>query len=356
MSPDIAARLIGDGHSVVVETGAGDAAGWPDASYLEIGATVGDPYDADLVAVTHPPQGEALARLAGRAVLGLLEPLDEPNTVVTLAEQGTTAIAFETLPRITRAQSMDALSSQATLAGYQAVLEGATLVPKLLPMMTTAAGTIRPAKVIVLGAGVAGLQAIATAKRLGAVVHAYDVRAAAAEQVESLGGRFIELDIDKQDASASGGYAQELTADDQARQLAALGEHVATADLVVTTAAIPGRPAPLLVTEAMVEAMRPGSVIVDGAASTGGNCELTKADEVVVAHGVTIIGPTDLPSRLATHASQMLARNVYELVGHLAGEDGSLVIDMDDEITAGVVVATGGAVTNARIAENAGRS
>lgn len=350
ITPDIATRLIKSGHVVTVEAGAGAAAGFTDDNYTAVGAEIGDPFDTDLVVTNHPPSGDVIAELnPNLAILGLLEPLDDPKNIAAVATTGATAIAFETLPRITRAQSMDALSSQATLAGYQAVIEGAVLLPKLLPMMTTAAGTVRPAKVIVLGAGVAGLQAIATAKRLGAVVHAYDVRAAAAEQVESLGAKFIELDLESQDETQSGGYARELAEDDQARQLAALGEHVATADLVITTAAIPGRIAPLLVTESMVKAMRPGSVIVDGAAATGGNCELTQADETVLVHGVTIIGPTNLAARLATNASQMLARNAFELITHLSDEDANLSLDPQDEISAGVVVASGGSVTNARV-------
>lgn len=350
ITPDVAKRLVDAGHEVLVESGAGLAAGYPDDDYEAAGAGIGDAWMADLIVVVHPPDAEDAARLgAGSTIVGLLEPLDDPAGIAAIAATGATAIAFETLPRTTRAQAMDVLSSQATLAGYQAVLEGATRMPKLLPMMTTAAGTIRPATVLVLGAGVAGLQAIATARRLGAIVHAFDVRAAAAEQVESLGARFIALDLERQDAAQAGGYARELAENDQARLLAALTDHVAGADLVITAAAIPGRPAPLLIDESMVAAMKPGSVIVDGAASTGGNCALTRPDEEVDVDGVIILGPTDLPSRLATHASQMYARNVLELITHLADDAGNLVIDLDDEITAGVVVATGGEVRDERV-------
>jgi NAD(P) transhydrogenase subunit alpha len=265
-----------------------------------------------------------------------------------LASAGVTALAFETLPRTTRAQPMDVLSSQATAAGYQAVLVAAAAHGKFLPMLTTAAGTIRPTKALVLGAGVAGLQAIATAKRLGAIVSAYDVRAAAAEQVESLGARFVHLEIEQQDETKTGGYARELEADAQQRLLMQLGEYVARHDVIISTAAIPGRKAPVLITREMVEQMAPGSVIVDLAATTGGNCELSKADEEVVHHGVTILAPTDLVSGVATHASQMYARNASAVLVHLLQEEG-VVIDFEDEITAGLCITHQGRVVNERV-------
>jgi NAD(P) transhydrogenase subunit alpha len=256
-----------------------------------------------------------------------------------------TALAFETVPRTTKAQSMDVLSSQATAAGYQAVLEAATAITKFFPMLTTAAGTIAPAKVLVLGAGVAGLQAIATAKRLGAMVSAYDVRAAVAEQVESLGARFVSLELEQQRDQDAGGYARELEDAAQRRLLMQLGEHVSRHDVVISTAAIPGKPAPLLVTKEMVEAMHPGSVIVDLAVSTGGNCELSIADEVVVHSGVKILAPTDLVSGVATHTSQMFARNTLNLLSYLIHEEG-LRIDLEDEITAGACITHDGKVVN----------
>lgn len=348
ITPDLVGRYTSAGHEVVVETGAGLAAGFTDAAYHEAGAEVADEvWAADAVVVIRRPELSDIGGMRPGAVLvGLLNPLEEPAAIAALASTGVTAMAFETLPRTTRAQSMDVLSSQATLAGYQMVLEAASRLPRILPMLTTAAGTIRPATVTVLGAGVAGLQAIATARRLGAVVRAFDVRSAAAEQVESLGARFIEIDMEPQDASAAGGYAQELTAEEAERLVAGLQPHLHEVDAIITAAAIPGRPAPLLVTADTVHQMRPGSVIVDGAASTGGNCELTEADREVVVGGVTIIGPTDLPSRVATHASQMYARNAFELLSHV-GEPADL--DLTDEIVAGITLTRGGEVVHPRI-------
>lgn len=331
-----------------MERRAGEAAGFPDAAFTETGAEVADRvWDADAVVVVRRPDDAAIRSMRpGSLLVGLLNPLEEPAAIAEIATSGVTAMAFETLPRTTRAQSMDVLSSQATLAGYQMVLEAATRLPRILPMLTTAAGTIRPATVTVLGAGVAGLQAIATARRLGAVVRAFDVRSAAAEQVESLGARFIEIDLEPQDASAAGGYAQEMSADEAEQLVAGLQPHLHGVDAIITAAAIPGRPAPLLVAADTVHQMRPGTVIVDGAASTGGNCALTKADEEVVVGGVTIIGPTDLPSRVATHASQMFARNAYELLNHVGGPDS---LDFDDEIVAGVTLTRDGDVVHPRL-------
>lgn len=352
ITPDVAIRLAKQGFSVVVESGAGVASGFPDRFYEEAGATIVDSaaaWGAELVVSLSAPTDDQIGLLRrGGILLGLLEPLDKPNLAQALAAAGVTALAFETLPRTTRAQPMDVLSSQATAAGYQAVLIAAVEHGKFFPMLTTAAGTIRPTKALVLGAGVAGLQAIATAKRLGAIVSAYDVRAAAAEQVESLGARFVHLEIEQQDETKTGGYARELEADAQARLLMQLGDYVARHDVVISTAAIPGRKAPMLVTRDMVEKMAPGSVIVDLAVATGGNCELSKADEQVIHNGVIIIAPTDLVSGVATHASQMYARNAAAVLVHLLQEEG-VVIDFADEITTGLCITHEGRVVNERV-------
>ncbi|HKZ28429.1 MAG TPA: Re/Si-specific NAD(P)(+) transhydrogenase subunit alpha [Acidimicrobiia bacterium] len=352
ITPDVASRLAKQGFSVVVESGAGVAAGFPDHLFEEAGATISDAaaaWGAELVVCYSAPTEEQIGLLRrGGILLGLLEPLDKPARAEILASAGVTSLAFETLPRTTRAQPMDVLSSQATAAGYQAVLIAAAAHGKFFPMLTTAAGTIRPTKALVLGAGVAGLQAIATARRLGAIVSAYDVRAAAAEQVESLGARFVHLEIEQQDETKTGGYARELEADAQQRLLMQLGEHVARHDVVISTAAIPGRKAPMLVTREMVEQMAPGSVIVDLAVATGGNCELSKADEQVIHDGVTILAPTDLVSGVATHASQMYARNAAAVLTHLLQDEG-IVIDFDDEITAGLCITHQGRVVNQRV-------
>lgn len=348
LTPDAVSSLIADGHTVHIELSAGTAAGYLDEAYVDAGATMVDnPWTADVVAVVNPPTSEARASLRnGAIVVGLLRPLDEPGGIAQLAKTGVTGLAFETLPRITRAQSMDALSSQATAVGYQAVLEAADRLPRFLPMLTTAAGTIRPAKALVLGAGVAGLQAIATARRLGAVVSAFDVRSAAAEQVESLGAKFIEAVTAPQDASTSGGYAKELAADEQAIIVANLAPHITDSDMVISTAQIPGRQAPILITAETVRAMRPGSVIVDTAAATGGNCALTKPGETVVTHGVTIVGDLDLASRVAGDASQMYARNVTTLLKLALESD---PIDLSDEVLAGCAVTHQGKITNERV-------
>ena len=352
ITPDVASRLAKQGFSVVVESGAGVAAGFPDHLFEEAGATISDAaaaWGAELVVCYSAPTEEQIGLLRrGGILLGLLEPLDKPARAEILASAGVTSLAFETLPRTTRAQPMDVLSSQATAAGYQAVLIAAAAHGKFFPMLTTAAGTIRPTKALVLGAGVAGLQAIATARRLGAIVSAYDVRAVAAEQVESLGARFVHLEIEQQDETKTGGYARELEADAQQRLLMQLGEHVARHDVVISTAAIPGRKAPMLVTREMVEQMAPGSVIVDLAVATGGNCELSKADEQVIHDGVTILAPTDLVSGVATHASQMYARNAAAVLTHLLQDEG-IVIDFDDEITAGLCITHQGRVVNQRV-------
>lgn len=321
------------GARILVETGAGDAAGLPDRSFSGCEFLSGDAAlsQADLVLCVQPPDPARVAKMKPGAVLvGFLAPHRAADTVDALKAAKVTAFTMERVPRITRAQAMDGLSSQASAAGYAAVLIGANLLPRFLPMLTTAAGTIRPAKALVIGAGVAGLQAIATARRLGAVVEAYDVRAAAREQVQSLGARFVDIPIK---AEGEGGYARELTDEEKAEQRQILADHVAAADLVICTAAIPGRPAPRIIDRAMVEAMRPGSVVVDIAAESGGNCELTQPGEDVDHNGVLIAGPLNLPSRLAAHASEMYARNLLNFVTPLFGESG-LAIDWDDEIYA----------------------
>jgi len=321
---------------VVVEAGAGAAASFSDEAYREAGASIGDPWSADLIAKVAAPSAEEVARLhEGQLLIAFLPPLTDPSGVGRLAAAGVHAFALESVPRITRAQPMDALSSQATVSGYKAVLVAADRLPRFFPMLMTAAGTIPPAKVLVLGAGVAGLQAIATARRLGAVVSAFDVRPAVREQVESLGATF--LDVGVQGEETEGGYARELTPEQQAAQQAELQARIPQFDAIVTTAAIPGRPAPTLITAEAARALRPGSVIVDLAAETGGNCELTRPGEEIVEGGVTIVGTTNFPATMPTHASQLLSRNVASLIG-LFVTDGQVALDWDDEIVAGACV------------------
>jgi len=333
--PETVTRL-GAGVEVVVETGAGAAAGFADEAYTEAGASVGDPWSADVVVKVAAPTATETARLhEGQVLVAFLSPLTDLEGIERLAAAGVHGLALESIPRITRAQPMDALSSQATVAGYKAALLAADRLPRFLPMLMTAAGTIPPAKVLVLGAGVAGLQAIATARRLGAVVSSFDVRPAVREQVESLGATFLDLGIHGEETE--GGYARELTEEQQAAQQAELQQRIPGFDAVITTAAVPGRRAPILVTAEAVRAMRTGSVIVDVAAETGGNCELTRPGEEVVESGVTIVGTTNLPSTMATHASQLLSRNMAAIVGLLV-KDGELVLDWDDEIVAGATV------------------
>lgn len=347
MVPDAVARLVKAGHEVRVEAGAGAQAGHPDAAYAAAGAKVGAAAEAlegaEVVAAVRAPALEAADRLPrGALLVGLLQPATSRPLLDRLAALGVHALAMEKVPRTTRAQAMDALSSQASLAGYKAVLLGAAALPRVLPMMTTAAGTLAPAKVFVVGAGVAGLQALATARRLGAVTSAFDVRPAVKEQVQSLGAAFVEVPAVA--AEGQGGYAKELGQDEQARVLAAVAAHLKDVDLVVTTAAIPGRAAPRLVTAAMVASMRPGSVIVDLAAEAGGNCELTRAGETVEAHGVTILGPANLAATLPLHASQMYSRNVLTLLTHLSTKEGALRLDPADEITGAMLVVHDGKV------------
>ncbi len=347
--PDSVEALVKAGHRVTIEADAGRGSGHLDDDYRAVGAEIGDPYACDFVAaVTLPPPD----RLAGAgAVMGLLAPFDHPEDMTRLAASGVTAFAFEAVPRTTRAQVMDALSSQATVVGYQGALEAARLCDRFFPMLTTAAGTLRPATVVVLGAGVAGLQAIATTHRLGAVVWAFDVRSAAAEQVKSLGARFIETETAGQDAATSGGYAQEVAADEQARILAALAPRIAKADAVICTAAIPGRPAPTLITEDMVRSMRAGSVIVDLAAPTGGNCVLTQPGSTIEAAGITIVGDLDLVSRTAAHASQMYSRNMSAFLQLMVGDGGAFAPDWDDEIVAESCITRDGKVVHPRLAQ-----
>ena len=353
LTPDAASRLAKSGYDVMIESGAGNEAGFLDEAYRTAGASLApnaaDAYaQADFVLKVQRPQAAEIASLRqGCALVAFLSPLTAPQDAKALAARGVTAFAMELIPRISRAQSMDALSSQATVSGYKAVLLAATSLPKFFPMLMTAAGTIAPSKVLVLGAGVAGLQAIATARRLGAVVSGFDTRPVVKEQVESLGATFVAPPIT---GEGTGGYARELTADEQRTNRDALGKNVAESDVVITTALVPGRRAPILITEGMVNAMRPGSVIVDLAAEAGGNCEVTAPGETSVVHGVTIIAPFNLPSSMPLHASQLYAKNVLALFDHLV-KDGKLVLDMNDEITKGACVATGGAVVNPAVAK-----
>jgi H+-translocating NAD(P) transhydrogenase subunit alpha len=344
--PEVVDRLMKDGVGVVVETGAGAGAHKPDSAYEQAGATLGDGFSGDVVAKVAPPSADEIARLRrGGVLVGFLQPLTAADTVRALADAEVTSFAMEAIPRITRAQSMDALSSQATVTGYLAALIAAEELPRFFPMLTTAAGTVRPAKVLVLGAGVAGLQAIATARRLGAAVQAFDVRSAVKEQIESLGARFLQLDIGLEDAEAAGGYARPLTEEEQQRQRELLAEAIGQMDAVISTAAVPGRPAPLLITEQAVRNMSPGSVIVDLAAESGGNCELTEPGETVVREDVTIVGPLGLASRMADHASSLYARNVQSLLG-LMVKEGELSLDFEDEVLAGACITRDGQIVH----------
>jgi len=341
--PEVAGRLLKAGHQVTVEPGAGVAAGFPDAAFTAAGAKTGDPWSADVVCKVQKPGAAEVGKLReGAALVGILQATSSADLLRQLAQRHVTAFSLELLPRITRAQSMDVLSSQATVAGYKAVLLAAETAPRFFPMLVTAAGTLPPARVLVLGAGVAGLQAIATARRLGAVVSAFDVRAAVKEQVESLGAKFLMME-DRLEGEGSGGYAKELSQDQHQRELAFLAKSVKDADVVVTTAAIPGKRAPVLVTRAAVHGMRPGAVIVDLAAESGGNCEVTQAGTTVVEQGVTVVGPVNLPATLPQHASQMYARNVATFLGHIT-KDGALQLDFADEITKGTCVTHDGKV------------
>jgi NAD(P) transhydrogenase subunit alpha len=338
--PDVVRSLTAKELEVAVEPGAGEEAGHPDPEYAEAGADIGADaaWGAEIVVKVATPSAVEIGRLKrGQVLIGHLAPLTSPGTNRALAEAGITSFAMEAIPRITRAQAMDALSSQANVAGYAAALLAAREAGRFFPMLTTAAGTVAPAKVLVLGAGVAGLQAIATAKRLGAIVTGFDIRRAAWEQIASLGGRPLELDFIP-DAEAEGGYARPLTEEENAQVRDALAENAAKQDVIITTAQVPGRRAPILITAGAVRGMAAGSVIVDLAGESGGNCELTQAGETVVEGGVKVIAPTDLPSQMATHASQLYAKNVENLLGLLISEEGQLTLDFEDEVVAGACI------------------
>jgi NAD(P) transhydrogenase subunit alpha len=352
--PEVVARLVKAAEvSVTVEAGAGESAHQPDSAYEKAGAELGDGFSGQVIAKVAPPSADEIGRLGRSTVLiGFLQPLTAHDTVRALADAGVTSFAMEAIPRITRAQSMDALSSQATVGGYRAALIAAEHLPRFFPMLTTAAGTVRPAKVLVLGAGVAGLQAIATARRLGAAVQAFDVRSAVKEQIESLGARFLELDMGMEDAEAAGGYARQLTEEEQQRQRELLAEEIGNVDAVISTAAVPGRPAPLLVTEQAVRNMKPGSVIVDLAAETGGNCELTEPGQTIVRDGVTIAGPLNLASTMPDHASSLYARNVQSLL-ELMVKEGELTLDFEDEILKGACITRDGEIVHEGAREGA---
>jgi len=339
VTPETCRKLVAAGANVRVERGLGAGAHFPDAAYADAGAELVDGPDqaraeADIVPCVQPPEPAAIARLKRGAVLvGSLQPDADPARAEALRANGIVAFPLERLPRTTRAQAMDVLSSQAGMAGYKAVLIGAQLAPRFFPMLTTAAGTIRPSKVLVVGAGVAGLQAVATARRLGAQVECFDVRPETREQIESLGGRFLDLGVS---AAGEGGYARQLTDEERAEQQRRLGEHLKGIDVIICTAAVPGRPAPKIISAAMAAGMKPGAVIVDLAAETGGNCELTRPGETIDSNGVTVAGPLNLASSGALHASEMYARNVFNFVSLLLA-DGALVFDWDDELLAKTV-------------------
>jgi NAD(P) transhydrogenase subunit alpha len=359
LTPDAVKTLTGSGMEVHVEAGAGVEAGFDDAAYSAAGARIEADaaaiFAADCVVKVQPPGArpggghEVDALRKGALLVGFLRPLDEPELAARLASQGVTAFSMELMPRITRAQSMDALSSMSTIAGYRAVILAAGALPKIFPMMVTAAGTIQPARAFVIGAGVAGLQAIATARRLGAVVEGYDTRPAVREQVESLGARFVELDLETGDAEDAGGYAKAQSEEFYQRQREELGKRLAGSDVVITTALVPGQRAPLLIDEAAVQGMRPGSVIVDLAAEKGGNCACTDPERTLRAHGVYIIPGANLPSDIPANASQMYAKNLTTFLKHLAPE-GEIVLDLEDEITRGAMLAHEGRITNERVA------
>lgn len=363
-SPDSVKKMVSAGFSVSIEAGAGETAGVSDTAFEEAGATLKQDVksilkDADVLLKVQPPfedlttqTKEYQALKKGAIVIGLFNPSDNKPAIKTLAEEQITAFALEFLPRITRGQAMDVLSSQSNLAGYQAVIEGVSQLNKVIPMMTTAAGTVSPAKVLVLGAGVAGLQAIATAKRLGAIVSAFDVRPVVKEQVESLGATFIEVEDTTENAETSGGYAKEMGKDYQKRQEQRIHDVIKDQDLVITTALIPGKPAPELITKAMVQDMKEGAVIVDMAVASGGNCAYSQREKVVTQHGVTIVGYTNLPARTSRDASQLYARNLLNFLTLLQEkESGKLVINMDDELVKGTLITHQGKVTHEQCKE-----
>ena len=347
--------IIAQGTSVAIESGAGEAAGASDQAYIEAGATVADRVSvltrADLLPVVNAPAAEDQVQLKpGAVVIGFLRPLDAPDALLRAIERPTTLFSMELVPRITRAQSMDALSSMATVAGYKAVIAAADRLPRMFPMLMTAAGTVPPAKVFVIGAGVAGLQAIATARRLGAVVEAYDVRAAAGEQVRSLGAKFLDVDLGGINTEGGGGYAAELTEEalDRGRDL--ITRTAAHSDVIITTAQVPGRPAPRLIRKEAVEAMRPGSVLIDLAAPAGGNCELTKPGVTQHINAVTLLAPLNLPAEVPVDASNLYSRNIANFLG-LIVRKGELALDLSDEVLAGACVAHQGKAVNPRVAK-----
>ncbi|QYJ90666.1 Re/Si-specific NAD(P)(+) transhydrogenase subunit alpha [Shewanella halotolerans] len=349
-------RLIKKNLQILVESGAGLAAGFSDQAYQEAGAIIANRDEvlgANIITLVNL-KGEQFEEIKAKAkpqqlFIGMMDPLAQPENAAALAETGTSALALELVPRITRAQSMDILSSMATIAGYKAVLLAAHEAPRMFPMMMTAAGTLKPARAFIMGVGVAGLQACATAKRLGAVVEAYDIRPAAREQILSVGAKPVELDLETENTETKGGYAAEQSDDFLKRQQQAMANVLAQQDIVITTAAIPGRKAPVLITKEMVDAMKPGTVIVDLAAETGGNCELTELDQTVVHNGVTILGPSNVPGSAATHASQMYGTNIENLLKLIVDDEGQLNLDFEDEIVRDTVVAHQGEVANARL-------
>ena len=345
--PEVVRKLAGKNHELLVERGAGAGALIPDSQYEEAGARlVDDVWSAEMVVKVAPPNADETGHLRPESVLiAFLQPLTNGEGIRAIAQTGATSFALEAVPRISRAQSMDALSSQANISGYRAALIGAQELGRFYPMLMTAAGTIRPATVLILGAGVAGLQAIATARRLGAVVQGFDVRAAVKEQVESLGAHFLEFDLGG-DLEGAGGYAKELTPEQQARQQELMAEAIGKVDVVITTALVPGRRAPILVTEEAVRKMKPGSVIVDLAGEAGGNCELSEPGETVVRYDVKILAPLNVPSTMAEHASQLYARNIEALLGLMISEEGGLSLDFDDEVIAGACITRGGEIVH----------
>ncbi len=350
--PEVVSRLVKKGMEVRVESGAGEASFHPDAEYEAAGAKIVDragAFGADVVLKVQPPDEEEIGLLhEGSILIGFLHPLDHPEIAEKLAARGVTALSMELVPRISRAQTMDALSALSSIGGYKAVIIAAEMLPKFLPLLTTAAGTVRPANVLVLGAGVAGLQAIATAKRLGARVSGYDIREAVREEVQSLGATFVELEIEMQEDKDSGGYAKALAAEKAKQQTKLLVPFIAKSDIVVTTALIPGRRAPILITEEAVRAMQPGSVIIDMAAVSGGNCELTKPGETAEVNRVQIVGPLNLPSTMPVHASQLYSRTLLAMVNEFVGEDG-FNFDFEDEIFKNACVTHNGEVVNERV-------
>ena len=350
--PKVAASLVNKGVSVIVESGAGLGALIPDELYVAAGASIGDAWSADVVVKVDAPTDEEIGKLkSGSSLIGFLAPRNAENQIGALKSAGVQGFAVEAIPRISRAQSMDALSSQGNVAGYKAVILAAERSTRFFPMLTTAAGTVKPATVLVLGVGVAGLQALATAKRLGARTTGYDVRPEVAEQVKSVGGQWLDLGID---ADGEGGYARELTDDERAKQQQALEDAIKGFDVVITTALVPGRPAPRLVTAAAVEGMKPGSVVVDLAGETGGNCELTEPGQDVIKHDVMICSPLNLPAGMPEHASELYAKNILALLELMLDDEGNLAPDFDDEVLAAACVTREAATTSSAAAGKAG--